>query len=131
MFAWKLAALLLAWALIVHQPVIGRLPCNPYQKSKILVMCDPLKSTPFFSPPVDSLCCNEVRKVPGSNMLCIAQLLTRRERNKYSVFKIIGFKDACDRSRHHQGESLSNRTDSSYTSVESISFFDNITNINT
>ncbi|KAF8730799.1 hypothetical protein HU200_016662 [Digitaria exilis] len=115
MFAWKLAGFLLAWALILHQPVIcGGLPCNLYQKSKILVMCGPLKSTPFFSPPVNGLCCNEVRKVPGSNMLCIAQLLTRSERNKYSVLKILGFKDACDRSRHHQGESLSNRTDRSY-----------------
>ncbi|KAF8711361.1 hypothetical protein HU200_029390 [Digitaria exilis] len=107
MFAWKLAAILLAWALIVHQPVIGGLPCNEYQKSKILVMCDPLKSTPIFSPPVDSLCCEAVRKVPGSNMICIAQILTRRERIKYSVVKIYGFKDACDLSHHHQGESLS------------------------
>ncbi|KAF8730798.1 hypothetical protein HU200_016661 [Digitaria exilis] len=96
MFAWILAVLLLAWALIFQQPVIGVLPCSHYQKRQILQMCDPLKSTPIFSPPRDGLCCEAVRKVPDSNMICIASILSDSEMIKYSIVKILGFKEACD-----------------------------------
>ncbi|KAF8711360.1 hypothetical protein HU200_029389 [Digitaria exilis] len=109
MFAWKLASvLLLACALIFHQPVTGGGPCNDYQKQEILRMCDPLKSTPIFTPARDGLCCKAVRRVPVRDMLCIAQLLSPLERAKYSAVKICSFKDACDWTQNHQGDVRNN-----------------------
>jgi hypothetical protein len=44
-----------------------------------------------------------VRKVPGTNMLCIASILSLADKAKYSVRKILGFRDACAPSHpHHQ-----------------------------
>jgi hypothetical protein len=74
--------------------VIG-LPCNNQQKKEILTQCDPLNSTPSFRPSPGSACCVAVRKVPGSNMDCIASLLTRADKAIYSAAKIVGLKDAC------------------------------------
>ncbi|KAF8730797.1 hypothetical protein HU200_016660 [Digitaria exilis] len=91
-------------------------------------MCDPLNSTPIFTPARDGLCCKAVRRVPGRDMLCIAQLLSPLERVKYSAVKICSFKDACDwtSSKVKAFQSSNN----SYTTVEYIFVFDKLTNNN-
>ncbi|PWZ41466.1 hypothetical protein Zm00014a_010828 [Zea mays] len=51
MVAGKVAVVLLAcWTLVLYQPVLGRLPCNNDQKREILRECDPLNSTPDYTP---------------------------------------------------------------------------------
>jgi hypothetical protein len=104
MVAGKVAVVLLAcWTLVLYQPVLGRLPCNNDQKREILRECDPLNSTPDYTPSRHGACCVAVRKVPGTNMLCIASILSLADKAKYSVRKILGFRDACAPSHpHHQ-----------------------------
>jgi len=95
MFAGKLVVILLAWTIIFYQPAIGRLPCNNDEKKEILRECDPLNSTPDYTPSRQSACCVAVRKVQGTNMLCIASILSLADKAKYSVRKIVGLRDAC------------------------------------
>lgn len=116
MFAGKVAVLLLAcWTLVSHQPVLG-MQCTYEQKREILRECDPLKSTPVYTPSRDSACCVAVRKVPGTRMLCIIAILTPAEELKYSEIKIVGLRDACDppHSPHHQ---VNNNINSFYRSL--------------
>ncbi|RCV37726.1 hypothetical protein SETIT_8G085900v2 [Setaria italica] len=90
MFPWKVVALVLACAIIFHDPVSGapRFPCTLRHKNGILRECDPLHKTPIFKPHTNSKCCMAVRMVPERNMLCIVSKLTLEDKTKYSASKI-------------------------------------------
>uniref|UniRef100_A0A0D9XQW9 Bifunctional inhibitor/plant lipid transfer protein/seed storage helical domain-containing protein n=1 Tax=Leersia perrieri TaxID=77586 RepID=A0A0D9XQW9_9ORYZ len=82
---------LLMCAIIYPHTVIG-IPCTKEQKDEILNCCKSfikiIGSSPSL-PAQSGPCCEAVRKVKDMNMPCIVRLLKRKDRDVYSVERIL------------------------------------------